>query len=207
MRAFHNDPAIKRKYLRRVRAHRLADDIKHGFYWQGGKGCAVGCTIHGGEHRQYETELGIPQVLARLEDRIFEGTANGFAQLWPERFLRAIPVGADLSNVWPRWAVWMLTDEVHGVLRFAQNEGQREAIQAVADLYALLLAGADVSPECWREGRKAANAANAADAAAAAAYADADADAAAAYAAAADAAATFYEAAAEKLLTLLRTSK
>ena len=71
LRAFHNDPAIKAEYLARVAAHEKADEIAKGFYWEGGRGCAVGCTIHGSSHMKYQTTLGIPVMLARLEDRIF----------------------------------------------------------------------------------------------------------------------------------------
>ncbi len=46
LRAFHNNPKVKSKYLARVKAHEKADEIIKGTYWQGGKGCAVGCTIH-----------------------------------------------------------------------------------------------------------------------------------------------------------------
>ena len=47
MLAFHNDPSIKAEYLSRVAEHAAADQIIHGTYWMDGKGCAVGCTIHG----------------------------------------------------------------------------------------------------------------------------------------------------------------
>jgi hypothetical protein len=43
--AFHNDQKIKDKYLARVEAHRKADEIIKGKYWENGKGCAVGCTL------------------------------------------------------------------------------------------------------------------------------------------------------------------
>src|SRR6185369_13133926 len=90
--AFHGKAPIKRKYLRRVAAHRKADEIKSGFYWEDGMGCGIGCTIHSGNHAAYETELGIPQVLARLEDRLFESLYQfdpPAAKAWPERFLQA----------------------------------------------------------------------------------------------------------------------
>jgi hypothetical protein len=64
MLAYHNDPKIKAQYLRRVRAHEKMDEIIQGKYWERGRGCAVGCTIHGSDHTQYETELGIPEWLA-----------------------------------------------------------------------------------------------------------------------------------------------
>src|SRR5256885_1696028 len=83
LRAFHGDLAIKAKYIARVNAHRLGDELVQGRYWESGKGCAVGCTVHkdGYEnpHAAYEVELGIPRIVARLEDRIFEGLTNGKA--------------------------------------------------------------------------------------------------------------------------------
>ena len=101
---------MKETYLNRVRAHRAADQIVKGQYWEGGKGCAVGCTIHGSEHSRYEDELGVPRILARLEDIIFERLPNAVAMEWPARFLEASPVGAELSMVSPRFAVWLLGD-------------------------------------------------------------------------------------------------
>lgn len=75
--AYKNKPSIKKKYVARVKAHRDADEIVKGIYWENGKGCAVGCTIEGRDHSKYETELGIPRILAHLEDTIFEGLPNG----------------------------------------------------------------------------------------------------------------------------------
>ena len=99
MKAFHNDPKIKTKYLARVRAHAAADQIIKGIYWENGKGCAVGCTIHSNDHSSYETELGIPMWLAYVQDRIFEGLNNGNAKRWPVEFLEAIAPGQDLEKI------------------------------------------------------------------------------------------------------------
>src|SRR5882757_372452 len=114
MLAFHGDSKIKAKYLKRVRAHAKADEIVHGKYWEDGKGCAVGCTIHDSSHAAYETELGIPQQLARLEDTLFEGQSNGAAKTFPARFLSAIKPGADLSRVHWQFLHWLLTEELAG---------------------------------------------------------------------------------------------
>ena len=95
MLAYHNDPSIKEKYLLRVRSHAAQDEIIKGKYWENGKGCAVGCTVHSSNHSAYETELGIPAWLARVEDRLFEGMPLARAKLWPEQFLSAIRPGAD----------------------------------------------------------------------------------------------------------------
>ena len=104
MLAFHSDPAIKDALLDQLAAHREADELIKGQYWEGGKGCAIGCSIHSGDHMEYERTFGIPVVLARLEDRMFEGLPNRLSRQWPERFSSAIRTGADLSMVWPRFA-------------------------------------------------------------------------------------------------------
>lgn len=180
MRAFHGNAAVKTEYLARLSAHEVADEIIHGTYWQNGKGCAVGCTVHLNDnaHAAYESQLGIPQVIARLEDRIFEGMKNGDSKTFPRRFLEAIPVGADLSLVWPRFAVWLLVDEEHGVRRHTKRDSaQWVAISRVAELYAQTINGEKVTIDEWREARVAAEAA--AEAAEAATYASVPAEAAA----------------------------
>ncbi len=195
--AFHGKQEVKDLYLSRVRAHRAADEIVQSFgYWAKDskgefKGCAVGCTLHSGEHDAYETELGIPVMFAYLEEGIFENMAPEDAKLWPEQFLNAIPAGADLTSVWPKFAEWLLVDKDNGVIRHAKTDRVKQAIQGVADLFKIVIAGGKVTIEEWRKARAYADA----DAAAAAAYADADA-AAAAYAAAATAAAAAAAAAA-----------
>jgi hypothetical protein len=190
MLAFHNDPAIKAKYLTRVEAHAAADEIIQGAYWERGKGCAVGCTVHSSLHANYETELGIPRMLAKLEDRLFEGMTNGSAKTFPASFLNAITPGADLSRVGWQFLHWLLSEEL------ASRDDPRVAqeIKACADVLVPLTKGepcdrnaADLARRAARN--KASEMWNAADAAAAAAYAaDAAASAASAAAAAAYAA-------------------
>jgi hypothetical protein len=193
MIAFHGDTNLKQKYLERVKAHALADEIIHGKYWEEGKGCAVGCTIHGSNHSRYENELGIPRILARLEDRIFEGMPNGDSKEFPLRFLCAIEPGADLSLVWYQFAHWLLVDPEDGVIQFSKTDKTKKAINQVAELYGRAARGLRVEKHEWESAHKTAAAADAAAYAAAAAdaaaYAAATADAAAYAAAAADAAA------------------
>ncbi len=220
--AYHGKQEMKDFYVARMEQHKAADEIAHGFYWENGKGCAVGCTIHSDKHGKYETELGVPMILARLEDRIFENLENGAAKEFPLRFLMAIRPGADLTMVWPKFAVWLLTDETHGVLRHTKKGSKQYiAIERVAKLYRELESWDKRDKAAFREAAAyadaAAYAAYAYAAYAAAAYADAAAaaaaDAYAAYAAAADAAAAdaaaadarkkHYKAQAEKLIQLL----
>jgi hypothetical protein len=44
--SFHGKQELKDEYVARVKAHRLADEIRQGYYWQDGKGCQWGCTLH-----------------------------------------------------------------------------------------------------------------------------------------------------------------
>jgi hypothetical protein len=99
LQAFHNDKSIKDKYVKRVVAHRKADNIIRGTGWDNGKGCAVGCTLENYDHSRYPIELGIPEWLARVEDTLFEGMTFEKSRTWPEKFLKAIKVGDDLERV------------------------------------------------------------------------------------------------------------
>jgi len=111
MIAYHNDPKIKADILAQLETHAAADQIVKGQYWQDGKGCAIGCTIHSNDHMEYEARFGIPVMLARLEDCIFEGLPNDAAKTWPIRFMSAIEPGIDLSTVGWKFLHWLLTDE------------------------------------------------------------------------------------------------
>lgn len=93
--AYHGDPEVKAAILAQLKRHRAADEIVKGQYWCDGKGCAVGCTIYSGHHAEYEPRFGIPQMLACLEDQIFDGLPNHEAQDWPIAFMAAIEPGAD----------------------------------------------------------------------------------------------------------------
>jgi hypothetical protein len=197
--AYHGDPKIKERYVARVAAHREADELIHGTGWEDGKGCAI----------------GVPEVLAHLADEIFEGLKNGDAQTWATEWVEAIPVGADLSLVWPRFAEWMLVDPTDGVIRFAEkDEAVAKAIREVASLHSALIRGEVVGADRWAAAWDAAWAARAAAGAAWDAARDAAGDAwaaaraagAAAGAAAGDAGDAAWKRMAAKLIALLKAA-
>lgn len=139
--AYHGKPAIKADILMRLRAHASADQLVQGITWEHGKGCAVGCTLHAYDHALYESRFGIPQMLACLEDRIFEGLPNVAAMKWPVRFMSVIKPGADLSRVGWLFLHWTLTDP-------AVNPGithplVAEAVKRCADVVCRMAAGED----------------------------------------------------------------
>ena len=150
MEAFHNNSLIKELYLTRLNKHYQADEIVKGQYWENGKGCAVGCTIHSSNHEEYESKLGIPKSIAYLQDTIFEGLSNELAKDFPLQFLSAIKVGADLKNVWNLFVIWQLTNKKYGVLQYTND---KKVIQDVADILVQDMVSS-VSAEKWKELRR-----------------------------------------------------
>jgi hypothetical protein len=144
--AWHNDPSLKIKYMKRVEAHRLADNLIQGTGWVNGKGCAIGCMLEAYDHSRMPSEIGVPTVFGYLVDSLFELQTNGKAQAWPERFMAAIRPGSNLSSIWGDWAYWMLLDPVHGMLHHGVGYPAVEsAIQQVAALYA----PGSAQPRAW----------------------------------------------------------
>ena len=112
MLSFHNDIEVKEKYVNRVKAHAKADNLIQGTGWENGKGCAIGCTLESFDHSAYPTELGLPEWLARLEDRLFEGMENKYAMKFPLDFLEAIPVGVSLEPVKWKFCSYLCSDNI-----------------------------------------------------------------------------------------------
>ena len=158
MLAFHNDTTIKQKYVDRVKEHQRLDHIAQGVYYETGgekpKMCSVGCTIHGNDHKKYETELGIPEDIAHLEDFIFENLSNEEAKDFPLRFLEAIPVGVDLSHVIPELAIWQFEDKEHGLKNIKEVQEDKEVYgfcEEVVALYKRELQGDTPSQDEYQE--------------------------------------------------------
>src|SRR5690349_19470839 len=127
MQAYHGSEERRGAVLALVQQHEDQDKIAQGHgYWEDGRGCAVGCTleslrqlegiahINHSDHGLYESLIGVPPMLARIEDGLFESLPDGEWQTWPRRFLAAIPVGADLSLVASRFLHWLLVDPTDG---------------------------------------------------------------------------------------------
>jgi hypothetical protein len=104
--------------VERVREHQRLDQIAQQVYWDGSKGCAIGCVLHSGEHMAFEQQLGLPVFLAYLDEHIFEKLPLEEAKGWPLRFIEAVPVGVDLELVFPRFMHWLLSDP-DGVRQYA----------------------------------------------------------------------------------------
>ena len=109
----------KEDFVAELTRHQKADDFMRGGYWNGQKGCAVGCslesvsklkgiTVKHNDHKSYETHLGIPEWLAFTEDSIFEGMSEERSRAWPVAFAKAIKSGADLEKAKTPYLIMLL---------------------------------------------------------------------------------------------------
>jgi len=146
LRAFHKSPSLKKDMVAEIMNHQKLDKIIKGTYGtkfddKEFRGCAVGCSIHSynirtgksirtNDHSAYETELGIPEYLARLEDYLFEAMPDDKAMKWPAEFMKAIPVGANLSMVAPKFISGTLKD----VVKLKKVKGNKAVVKAVLDI-------------------------------------------------------------------------
>ncbi len=205
MQAFHNDSAVKEKYLSRVQEHRRLDNIRQRVTWENGKGCAIGCTLENYDHKAYEVELGIPEWLARVEDTIFEGLPVERAKFWPEDFLSAVPLGVDLDKIKAPFIIFVLESTLAN-FDHDKNPAIKKSVNDIISLWRQYPEG-----PAWSAAESAAAAAAAAWSAAesAAESAAAAAESAAAESAAAESAArsAAYMKFADKLLELLKEAK
>ena len=128
----------RRTVLARVRRHRKLDQIVSGCYWQGNKGCALGCSWHGNSQSECVTIAaghGFPPEVSGLEDSIFEGLARTCAPEhlnFPLAVIRAAGEGKDLSMVWPRFALWLLSEDGSPI---TAKERAQAVVVNVADLF------------------------------------------------------------------------
>ncbi|MBN8867536.1 MAG: hypothetical protein J0H98_08275 [Solirubrobacterales bacterium] len=175
IRGWHGDPALKEATVAEMVEHQNADRLVQGYgYWQDGKGCAVGCLIKSDNHVEYEERFGIPEWLAWMEDKIFEGLPKEKAQQWPVRFLSAIPVGADFSGLKDQLSVARLkklleladtwdesyrrevVDSIQGVIDALENDGDLGAAESAAWSAARSAAWAAAESAAWAAAESAA---------------------------------------------------
>ncbi len=162
---YNGDAAERERIISLSHTHRANDQIVQGVSWDGFRGCFIGCTLECYDRPKWSNAIGGPPQLPYLAESIFEGLPEIEAPDFHVEFLEAITCGANLDNVWHDFAEWLLVDERHGVVRFANEKG-RLTIQTVADLHRKR----SVDAAAW-DAARAATAAYAAYAAYAAAYA------------------------------------
>ena len=123
MKAFNGNTELKGALLACAAAHREADEYCAGTYGKNVEGvfraCSIGCTTRDvnkllginlpeSGHAELAAELGIPEFIPRCADRIFEGLPKKMRPAWTERWIGAIPEGADLSLALPMFLLRVL---------------------------------------------------------------------------------------------------
>ena len=164
-----------------VKAHIDADALVRGEYWNGSKGCFIGCLTHSSDPKPASERFGLTEPLMRIAESIFEDLPDNEGRA----FFAALPDavgcdGKDLSRV--HWA--FLATELRTL-------PQLDTVDTVISGMDLLAAGKEWSVDAARSAYTAANAADSASyatnaasyAASCAAYAASYADEAASYAA------------------------
>ena len=150
LKAFHGDPAVKARYLNRLRAYTEAGRLDRKDAWdqENGRGGPIGCTIEAGEYEydRYADEVGLPTSLAHLKSHIFRYMRHSTAMRWPVQALEAIPVGADAQAAVDNFLCWLLVAPDSPIARWNQTA---EVVQ-VGKLYKRKLAGSEPDVEEWR---------------------------------------------------------
>ena len=137
-----------------MRAHKAADRLAQGAYWDDDKGCPVGCAMQSldpnvtpNDHARYAELVGAPEMLFRLEDCIFEGLPNALAMEWPVRFTIALrDSGADEEALRRACMRFLHTTVSRSLERYADAE-TRAACQPALDVVAASAKGQPISAE------------------------------------------------------------
>ena len=135
MLSYHNDPAVKAKYIARFAEHRRLDQVIQGRGFEGGRGCFVGCTLDDYDHSRFPVEMGWPVWFALLADTVFEGLPLKEAIEFGTHLLAYVPVGVDLELV---RIPFLVSIQLRNLERLSGNQENyavqcRAAIQGVID--------------------------------------------------------------------------
>jgi len=155
MKAFYGEPTLKQAFIDKLERHRQLDQIIQGKYNLGDKGCFFGCSVGGNYPEKLERYFAIPGQVGKCIEYVFERLPHPKFLTWPREAVEAIPVGADPSLVWPKMAIWMLTD----IRKFLKRPQSIEANEGVVALYQRVANGEIVTKAEWASATSAAYAA------------------------------------------------
>jgi hypothetical protein len=157
MLAYDNDQEKKNKYVMRMRID-IDNQKLHqgGVYWSDYDqvGCAVGLIARSYNYGEQEIHhrvgklLTIPANIVYLLDRLYEDLPPYQCVPFALNFLKAIPVGADLTHVNSHFIIWLLSDPQEGAITLANDPGVT-IIRQVVDLHQQVIQGKDVTSTQW----------------------------------------------------------
>jgi hypothetical protein len=83
-----------------VKHHVACDAIQQGSYWDGSRGCFIGCLSHSDDTAKVQDTYGLPIMLQRIAESIFESLPLKEAQAFFAAFPTAVGCdNKDLSKV------------------------------------------------------------------------------------------------------------
>ena len=98
-----NRPMLTRNFdqlSKEVRHHVEHDKVQQGSYWDGFRGCFIGCLSHSGDTAKVQDKYGLPAMLQRIAENIFESLPLKEAQAFFAAFPTAVGCdNKDLSKV------------------------------------------------------------------------------------------------------------
>jgi hypothetical protein len=77
-----------------VEHHVACDAIQQGSYWDGSRGCFIGCLAHSSDPTKVQDTYGLPIMLQRIAENIFESLPLKEAQA----FFAALPTAVGCDN-------------------------------------------------------------------------------------------------------------
>ena len=202
MTAWNGDKELKESVIDSIKQKIGNGQLMHGTYGEEHDGKMMGCAVFittcnsDRPHEIFEEKYGIPAVLARYEDVIFEQLRAPHDEKWPVRFAEAIPVGADLSRVKSQFQCWLMQENLSHEKLWREHDKEdaytSKVVAAIKKVAEILQKWADTGIidesaawSAWSAARSAWSAAESAESAAESAESD------------------FYIRASEKLLELL----
>ena len=127
--SFLDNTYMKEHYINQVKEVISRGMLNQGVYWLNGQQ-KEGISLTPSLHSKYESALGIPEMIAKIEDKIFIGLPSPEYKDFPLQFISAIPVGVDLTITWKRIMIWLLDDDVWGVKNLVR-ENQLASIEVI----------------------------------------------------------------------------
>ncbi len=137
----------KDQFVEEMKLHAKLDHFVKGTYGRGrGKtfrACSVGCALKSvqkvgkiknikkDDHSAFETHLGVPEWLAVLNDKIFEGVSDKRFKKWPVEFAEAINIGSDLDKIKTPFIIFILKNNLDTLDNLKVDPKHKELIEAI----------------------------------------------------------------------------
>ncbi len=133
LQPFDGDPRIKAELVDRLRDEGAFTGNRY-FKWLHECDVQLEDKVHDGAVH-FQIRFGIPALIANLFHGIYSGLPPEESGRFAESFFASIAPGAALGDVWPAFALWLLSDGEYGVLRHERRVEFREIIEGVIKLY------------------------------------------------------------------------